>query len=208
MSDSSLPPALLSRLRSDELSAASDLASSPLSSALSSSRSLATRSLLAHTPEAIQTTVSVLRSGSDKDRLAAATLILSKSPATSSDLSTSEASLPPALLSTLASALSSLASAFSNLTEPNLTESNLIKSKPSSPSSSPSSSSSPDALRANSSNVIDAVVSISPSQEDPVKSDPLPILNLPSVNSNAEMTSSGLVRKPKSSSSKKKGAKK
>jgi hypothetical protein len=173
MSDLTLPSSLLSRLRSDESSLYSDLATSPLSSSISSAKTLATRKLLAATPEAIDTTLLVMRCGADKERLAAASLILAKSPATAENSSSSEASLPPALLATLSLALSSLASAFSSLVPP---------------------SASPDALRAppDSSPATDVSVTI---EEDPVKSEPLPILNLPSPSPSHELTSSGVVSK-------------
>lgn len=180
MSDLTLPSSLLSRLRSDESSLYSDLATSPLSSSISSAKTLATRKLLAATPEAIDTTLLVMRCGADKERLAAASLILAKSPATAENSSSSEASLPPALLATLSSALSSLASAFSSLVPQ-------------------AESASSDALRAplDSSPATDVSVTI---EEDPVKSEPLPILNLPSPSPSHELTSSGVVSKKKPSS--------
>ena len=177
MSDLALPPSLLSRLRSDENSLYSDLASSPLSSSISSAKTLATRKLLAATPEAIDTTVLVMRCGADKERLAAASLILSKSPATADASTSSEASLPPALLATLSSALASLASAFASL----------------SPSQSPSQST--DELRSPSEILAPEIITTI--LEDPVKSEPLPILNLPDPVPSHELTSTGIKKKAK-----------
>lgn len=178
MSDIALPPSLLTRLRSDENALYSDLSSSSLSTSLAAARSLATRKLLASTPEAIDRTLTIMRTADPKNQLAAASLILSKSPATSDPASSSsESSLPPALLATLSAALASLSSAFSNLTQAEL--------KP------------PGSLRSQPAPTLASDISTTILEEAPVKSEPLPILNLPSASPQAELTASGVVPKPK-----------
>lgn len=182
-----LPPSLLTRLRSDELSLSSSLSSNSLPDSISSAKTLATRKLLLLTPLALDTTESVMRSSSPKDQLAAASLILSKSPATSQDLSSSDRSLPAELLATLSSALSSLSNAFSNLT------SQREPSPSSSSSSSSPSSSSPSAPSANPAQD----VSITILKEPVMESSPLPIANLPEPDPSLELSSSGLTKKKK-----------
>jgi hypothetical protein len=100
-SPSSLPPSLLSSLSADSdhdlllsrtsalgQGALSSLASptSPDPSSVSSVRSLADQLLLEATAPAIRSLARISTSGSDKDQLAAASLILSKSPATKESL--------------------------------------------------------------------------------------------------------------------------
>jgi hypothetical protein len=112
MSDA-LPPALLSRLRSDAASFCEANSSSSLSDATQSGRSYSSRRLLALTPKALSTVDRVMSSQNDKDALAAASLVLAKSPATRDEISLgSDSSLSSSLVSALAASLSSFASAF------------------------------------------------------------------------------------------------
>lgn len=180
-----LPPSLLTRLRSDETSLASALASGSDSASLSSARSLASRRLLLLTPKALDAVESVLDTADPKNRLAAATLVLSKSPATSTDLAPGTQSLPDAVLKTLSSALLSLASAFN-------TSLQTVQA-------------SPAPLQPQSVDIVD----VEPLPEEPhVTSEPLPILNLPDPDPSSEMTSSGMKTRPSSSPSPKKPASK
>ena len=155
-----------------------------LVSSLSSARSLASRRLLLLTPKALDTIDRVLDSSDAKNSLAAATLVLSKSPATSTDLAPGTQSLPDAVLKTLSSALLSLASAFNTSLQNPIQASSAPPSPPLQPQS------------------VD-IVDVEPLPEEPhVTSDPLPILNLPDPDPSSEMTSSGIQTKPSSSAKK------
>jgi len=100
---SSLPPALLNRLRKDEQESNKYLAVSSVEDSIQPVKQSAERKLLSITNKAVDTLEEVLDFGAPKERLAAAEAILDRSPATKQMVagSTQDQSIPAEALGVL-----------------------------------------------------------------------------------------------------------
>ena len=105
------PASLLAKLAADTDSLHSSLSSGAAVSSTAPTRDLATRKLLASTPEAIDTLRNLMNTGDDKVRLGAASKLLDKSPAVDQTPTAAVAALPPEALSSILETLSSFAKA-------------------------------------------------------------------------------------------------
>lgn len=191
-----LPPALLARLRSDALSFSESAASSSLSDATSSGRGYASRKLLSLTPKALSTVDRVMSSQNDKDALAAASLVLSKSPATRDESTLlGDSALSSSLVAALSSSLQSFASAFAALApssppHPVDVDASAVYVRPLEPASAGSvevdMESSKERLSPESGFTLDT-------EGDPVNTEPLPLASLPPASGKNQLTSAGLV---------------
>ena len=91
-----LPPALLNRLRRDEVNSNQLLERGELDDAVKAVRNTAERKLLSITPKAVDTIEEVMDMGGTKERLAAAVAVIEHSPATKQQVmgSSQEAAIP------------------------------------------------------------------------------------------------------------------
>ena len=187
MSDA-LPPSLLARLASDAADASKDLSSPDLSSAVTSSRTAASRRLLSLTPRAINTLERLTSpSVSEKIQLGAAQEILRRSPATRDELDSSSPVLPPALAAAFTSIFSSLAGALNAPVAPPPDRS-LLCSYPETP---PAPAPEPETL-ANSGACSAPADTTFILEEEPVLDEPLAFDDLPDA-PDMQMTAAGLL---------------